>query len=211
MNRRQFFNLLVGTASLSACANNLGIKTALSAFDNNARFNNDYPEQLPYASISVQIGNGAENLLVLGKAEGEQLHWISADRCAIVTQNGRIVQTVGLTENLTHTAFIKSDFLATKELHREHTRFIDIAPQHIYDIKIQSTVENAGHEQLTIGNKKLDTTKYVEKCQCATLDWNFTNTYWRDEKGQIVRSIQHTTPRTLPMLIQQRKAYRAEA
>ncbi|MEF1336720.1 YjbF family lipoprotein, partial [Vibrio rotiferianus] len=59
-------------------------------------------QEIPYASAYLKIGTQKQVFVVLAFAEtnplngAEQLKWVSADKAMIVTENGRIVKTLGL-------------------------------------------------------------------------------------------------------------------
>ncbi|WP_146074530.1 YjbF family lipoprotein, partial [Vibrio jasicida] len=65
----------------------------------------DEIKQVPYASAYLRIGSQKQVFVVLAFAEedkvtgAKQLKWVSADKSMIVTENGRIVKTIGLQEN----------------------------------------------------------------------------------------------------------------
>ncbi|WP_140217242.1 YjbF family lipoprotein, partial [Vibrio parahaemolyticus] len=61
-------------------------------------------QDIPYASAYLKIGNQKQVFVVLAFAEDNpitgvtQLKWVSADKSMIVTENGRIIKTIGLPE-----------------------------------------------------------------------------------------------------------------
>lgn len=107
ISRRQF---LVGSslAGLGACTN---IPTSQYVADAVAVANRPdvYPmsaeqiEASPYALMGVRVGEANRAVLVLAKAEGDDLHWISGDRAVLVTRYGRIIKTIGFKLNLRET------------------------------------------------------------------------------------------------------------
>ena len=67
------------------------------------------------------------------------LHWISADREVLVTRHGRILQTVGLPENIDSTELVTQDFLVPNaQAAATYLRSIDISKTRGFGIRIES-------------------------------------------------------------------------
>ena len=162
-SRRRF---LIGTASLAlaGCAGSpitvvspvLGNVVRALRF---ARFGApDVPinraaiSNLPYASITGKIGTGPRSLLILDRIRGEDRHWLSTDRVAIVTRRGRVIRTAGLPENLRETRFVEVDPVAA-EPHRlnaplKATRMIDLDKGSHYGMPIESVLVSLGERTI---------------------------------------------------------------
>jgi Group 4 capsule polysaccharide lipoprotein gfcB, YjbF len=161
-------------------------------------------DRIPYASIAVRLGDGPQALLILARYDGDDLHWVSAERKVIVTRRGRVVQTYGLPVDLKETAFLTADpvgrpvaaFAAAKEC----LRTIDLEPRHIDGVLVRSRFAGDGRDDLVILGEHLATSVWSETSAAAELDWNFTNRYWVDaQSGFVWRSLQYVSPR-LPAL-----------
>lgn len=218
MNRRDLLTILAASLTTSACSNNVTMKTLGSVIDssfgNRAAFDADYPDKLPYASISVGLNGLKRSLLILGKAEGDELHWISADRGVLVTRHGRLVRTVGFTENLSRTDFSGEDFVNGKTFptlgkQPPPPRIIDLSPGNRFGIKIESSLELTSKEVVEIGPHRHDTTRIDEHCVAPLLRWKFTNSFWLDAYGKVWRSTQHFSPTAPAISIEVTKPYRS--
>lgn len=170
--------------------------------------------KIPYASIGVSIDNASRSLLILGRKEGEQLHWISADRSVLVTQQGRLVKTFGFPEELRQTQHIGTDPVA-QGLHKlsgetiQHNRIIDIVPEDRFGINVESQFKRMGKEGIKILEVGYNTVLIQEQCYAPLLDWKCTNYYWADEiDGFIWKSHQSPTPATPAIDIEIFKALR---
>jgi hypothetical protein len=215
MNRRNFITaasaLLVG----NACSSNVALKTAGSIFDssfgNGSAFEPDYPDKLPYASIAVRQKGLQRSLLVLGRVSGDELHWVSADRGILITRHGRLIRTVGFTENMNKTDFVNTDYFSgiaqPVQKPEPATRLIDLSPGNRYGIKIESSLEMIGQESIEIGKHRYETTRYDETCFSSLIGWKYTNRFWLDSKGRTWRSTQHFSPRAEPLTIELTKPY----
>ena len=57
-------------------------------------------EAIPYASMKVKIGKGPGGLMILQKIENKKLSWVSKDEVMIQIENGRIIRTSNLNNDL---------------------------------------------------------------------------------------------------------------
>lgn len=160
--------------------------------------------KLPYASMSAKIGKGARGMLVLGRYDGDDLHWVAGGSGIIVTRHGRVVKTAGLPVNLKDTRSFREDPVATR-LHRlekpvEYVRYVDIEPGHRYDLPIRSRFETVGPQRITIVEIEFETVLVREVNEADTMNWNFENLYWVDIfDGFVWKSRQHIA-RDIPSL-----------
>ncbi|MEN9479159.1 MAG: hypothetical protein RLZZ298_554 [Pseudomonadota bacterium] len=215
MNRRNLLALLATSLSTVACSNNLALKTAgtiiESSLGNGSAFEPDYPDKLPYATIAVRQKGRPRSLLILGRVSGDELQWVSADRGMLITRHGRLIRTVGFTDNLNKTDFVNSDYFdgtAQPALKTEPAnRLIDLSPGNRYGIKIESSLEKIGLETIEIGKHRYETTRYDETCFSSLIGWKYTNSFWVDSQGRIWRSTQHFTPKADPLTIELTKHY----
>ncbi len=129
------------------------------------------------------------------------MHWISADRVAIATRNGRIVKTAGLAENLKNTEFVGKDPVG-EGLHRlDHAksvrRMIDVDTGNQYGLTVISELQPVGRETIEILGRTHETVVIRETGAAGQLGWEFENYFWVDAiTGFVWKSRQHTTPNT---------------
>ncbi len=156
--------------------------------------------RLPYATILVRHGKRQENMLVLGRYDGPDLHWVSTDWAVLVTRGGRLVRTVGFPQDLMGTRFLGTDPLARLPSDRTDllvraTRIIDLRPPHLYGQMVGSTLSFLGHERIEIKELVFETAVYAEDNIARDLDWAFRNLFWSDVKtGFVWKSIQYFSP-----------------
>jgi hypothetical protein len=164
-----------------------------------------YVANLPYASMLAKIGKGQRSLLVLGRYDGPDLHWISADQVAVVTRNGRLVQTAGLDRNLRSTTQLDDDPIATGSFvfGTTFSRTVDLGPDGPYGVLVDSSLEIVKRETVLILDREHDALVIRERNTAHGVRWSFKNTYWADFKtGFVWASVQHFSPREDPMQIQ---------
>ena len=204
LSRRETLAAALGLLA-AGCADSLKIPV-LANFPDAMRFavlgqpdiplKRDDVTKLPYASITAKIGKGPRSLLVLGRYDGDDLHYLSADRVAVVTRKGRLVKTAGLPQNLKNTQTSVGDPVAGR-LHEltESARFVrtvDIDPGSYYGMPIVSVFEPLGPVTLTILEIEFDTVLVRERNTAKTMRWSYDNYYWVDAyDGFVWKSVQH--------------------
>lgn len=203
MDRRRFLTACSTLPFFSACgsqgivANNLNAAFE-QAYGNKSAFDPVYALNLPYASLAVWQDNAPRALLVLGKTEGGDHHWLSADRGVLVTRRGRVVQTVGLRQDLRKMQLIDPDFLGrvpVPELAERRRRQIDLMPGNRFGVLVEVDLEVLGEEsvELISGSRRL--VKLRERNYAPLLDWHCENIFWLDRQTAYVwRSRQQPAP-----------------
>ena len=153
-------------------------------------------DNIPYASISAKVGKGPRSLLILGRYDGTDLHWLSADNATVVTRSGRVVKTSGFPENIRATHFHASDPIA-QNLHKQgsqsqFSRSVDIDIGGLYGLVIDSNFRSHGNVTIEIADLSLRTILLEEVNTARTINWKFSNYYWIDVfDGFVWKSIQH--------------------
>lgn len=154
---------------------------------------------VPYASMGVRIGDGPENLIVLASDTGGDLLWTSKTRIVIVTRDGRIVRTVGLTHDMGSLApqtgqTLPSPAQALKQAYVT-TRSMDFPDIGAYAVIIVCSSVSVGADSVTILGNRIATARVDEHCSSVARNWDFTDSYWVDPQNAFVwRARQHLHP-----------------
>ncbi|WP_297481069.1 YjbF family lipoprotein [uncultured Photobacterium sp.] len=176
--------------------------------------------QLPYASTYIRINNQSQLFMVLALAESAsgdtitqaspqtsppQLKWLASDNGMLVTQSGRIIKTVNLSEgNLLATHSDAPDPLALG-LHLATTpkkwqRTIDWQPGYHSGYQLDSVFVFDHTEVLTINGKSVPILRFNENVSVKQLDKHYSNTFWVEQQtGKVVKSLQYIAP-SLPIV-----------
>jgi hypothetical protein len=206
-NIRMLCCMVLTTSLISGCAELPLIVNASEAIKfavmgaPNTEITRETISKVPYATISAKIGSGPRSLLVLGKQENGNNHWFSADQAVIVTRFGRIVQTSGFPENLTHTVSRNPDPV-NRVLHLNrrkssssklrHIRMLDMETDKRFGVPVKSVFETVGPKEIEIAGIKIKTILVKEENTAFSINWSFTNFYWVDAfDGFIWKSRQH--------------------
>jgi hypothetical protein len=169
-------------------------------FGGHSHVTKDQAAAIPYASIGYRLNDGPEQLLVLATNSGGEQLWTSGAHVVIVTREGRIVRTVGLTQDVSAMTPQKGQQLTSLAQVRERslttTRLEDFPSIPIYGAAVTCTANPRGPETIVVLGRGVTTRKIDESCRSDSLSWSFTDTYWVDPQSTLIwRSIQHVSPK----------------
>ncbi len=151
---------------------------------------------IPYASALISLGGSSRSLIILESINNKTYHYVSSDSIYISIEEGRIVNTSGLSNNLTE---LKVPFLLS-ELH-DNTETLDYFTYYSYDIpqlvglKIKATIEYAGTEEVDLYTSKKVLRRFEESISNDYLGWKRKNIFWLDEEGYVWKSTQYISPK----------------
>ncbi|CDU11040.1 YjbF family lipoprotein [Vibrio coralliirubri] len=182
----------------------------------------EYIQDLPYASIYAEINDQGKIFMVLAfvgqnpVTGAEQLKWMSSDKAMIVTENGRVVQTLLLPyENLSGLAvkptkaLVPSFDLSATPKAQEWQATYDWQPDYRfgYSANIVRTYLNEETVQTPIAN--FEARKFVEQISYPALGQYIENQYWVNKKGQVVKTVQYLGPEMTRLELTLLKPYQA--
>ena len=162
-------------------------------------------DNIPYASIRLKIGKGPAGLLILETKERKKNTWLSADQVTIVEREGKIIRTLGLTNNLTS---IRPQSVNHVELVKNkdspiYKSFISLDNPEVFELELKVKVLNKGLEEIEIVDKKYSLIHFIEEKENRYLRWKSKDHYWVDpEDGFVWKSIQNIAPNIPPILIE---------
>ncbi|WP_435248264.1 YjbF family lipoprotein [Vibrio sp. nBUS_14] len=192
----------------------------------------EYIQTLPYSSIYAEVNDQGKIFMVLAyvgenpQTGAEQLKWMSSDKAMIVTENGRIVQTLLLPyENLSGLAFQPLDvFSSANSSSPDSSSAFDVSanpgaqkwqavydwqPNYRFGYKANITRTYAGNQTVETPLASIDTKKFQEKIHFPMLEQEITNEYWVDSKGKVVKTIQYLGPDMTRLELTVLKHYRS--
>jgi len=131
--------------------------------------------------------------LVPGGTNGNRVTWLGAETLAITLEGGIIAATRGFPRDLMAadvSGVSRTISAGGGNVTRIHETLDDT--DQISRQVLQCSIAPQGGETITILQKSFATSRYSETCQSDFL--SFTNSYWVDGNGQIVRSLQAIAP-----------------
>jgi hypothetical protein len=210
---RRFALLGAGTFLLAGCGNsrnpNLSAAVDLARkFFSDRAFTDKDVEQVPFASIGVQVGTAPEAMVVLATVDGDDLTWIAADRSVIVTRHGRIVR-LKLGEVDVVTAPGGADPVAEGAVAPGPCmRLLDFPKSRLYSVPTESTLAATGVAGVTLLHGDIVTRSFTETGISHPLAWEFENHFYLDQENKRVwQSNQNVTPQLPPIKIRVLRPY----
>ncbi|HEX4534351.1 MAG TPA: YjbF family lipoprotein [Rhizomicrobium sp.] len=166
----------------------------------------DQAGAIPYASLGIRAGDGAQVLVVLGANQNGRMLWTSAAKIAIETENGRVVRTAGFPGDSSNVDLVAADpLVAFEQGHNEEqhaSRTVDFKDIGQFGVILNCTLSSEGTETVDILGSNIATRKVSEHCHSEQLDWTFDNTFWIGESGLVWKSIQYIHPKADPLTIE---------
>ena len=159
--------------------------------------------QIPYASLKMNVGNGPEGLLILETIDQDKLIYVSSDNIRFIIKDGKIVRTSGFNNNLIG-VFEPRDILRnlyiSDKTQSEYIAYYSYDDPPVNQMKIEIIQSKIGSEEIAIFGKKIKVLKVKEEIKNSYLGWSKSNTYWIDEKEFFVwKSEQYISP-LLPII-----------
>jgi hypothetical protein len=158
--------------------------------------------------ISVKRGNRSAAIMALAYLENGQHKWVSNDSAMLIMRKGRIIRTLGLSDNQLYLSNIDNDplrFLANGSQHNKLSepwlRIMDRSGDE-YGYPLNSIFSQARKDTLNTFNLNIETIYYVEtvKYEAPTnyirLNNRWENHFWFAEDGGLIKSIQKTSPQS---------------
>jgi hypothetical protein len=161
---------------------------------------------VPYASLGLRSGSGAQNMLVLAADTGGDRLWTSMAKIAITTRGGRIVRTAGLPRNVDTVASPNGNdpiaAVAQGGPPQQSLRFADYWDLNRFSVPLRCMTASRGADTVVILGKSIAVTRIEESCESKVLDWSFTDTFWVGSSGLVWKSLQHIHPDFDPVEIE---------
>lgn len=194
---------------LSGCTNNFksavdSIKVAVD-LNKGSTITSEYISSVPYASSLVIVNDAPPILLILAFADkipssnAHRLTWLSSDQGIIVTENGRIIHTLGFTSaNLEGLTSVDTALPQLDQAKNWHAIY-DWSPGYRYNFSANVQPKDHGNEIISTDLWKENTKHISEKVTFEGLNSTFTNHFWqvpatKTTKAHVIKSIQYLGP-----------------
>ena len=173
------------------------VKTAIVGYEN-TNITREVVNNIPYASSLIRIGKGPYGLMILDRKVNSFETWVTADQVYLVIQNGRIVKTAGLENNLTEVLLplgysFKEIFLNKGK--QELKFYYSYRNPDLYGLPLTATYKVFGREEIVILGKKQELIRIEERIQNQEIGWDISNTYWLDNNFDVWKSYQSISPK----------------
>jgi hypothetical protein len=162
----------------------------------------------PYYQLEATSPQGSA-VLILGNLDGHREAWYGTHQAVVFIEHGRVVQTVGLSQNLdglqlpANDPFVRG--LQTLTAPIEYSRGEDWSPGYRYGVLVDARLSPAGSEQITILGTTHQVLRVDEQLSAPAAHYRATNHYWVDpQDGFVWKSEQQVVPGLTLKLLQLR-------
>ena len=177
----------------------LSINRAIFGYKSNA-ISKELIYEIPYASMTTQIGKGPTGLMILESIKGKKELWISGDEVYFTIVNGRIVSTSGLENNLSNLEISDQiNDLAKLNSSLKYKHYYSFDNPEVYYLEVEVSYKNLGLQIVNLFDRKMELTLVEESLHNKYLGWKVKNRFWYDSEGFIWKSEQHLSPK-LPLI-----------
>ena len=145
-----------------------------------------------YVRVNIRNQEAWASFTLVGQ-NGLRKTWIAPQNLSLTFENGIVVATRGLPRDLMG-AEVSQVWDAIQRgggtAQRQHDIITD--QDGITTKLLQCSIASEGTESVTRGEREIPASRYKETCESETLI--FTNIYWLNQQGNMIRSLQAVTP-----------------
>ena len=160
---------------------------------------------VPYAQIKVTT-RSSEGIMARLRQEGDLQYWVASGKQVLITRNGLVERTVGLSPNLESTRFDGPSPFSQGLQHvadgTTSTRQIDIYDGQRVGVTVHSLFRRKGLETVRILDTPYTLQRIDEEINIPALGFTGTNRFWlRTDDGVILKSEQYAAPEVLFQIV----------
>ena len=154
----------------------------------------------------LKIGKGSNGLIILESVSNSKYTWVSKDQVYIVVEEGRIIKTVGLFNNLTNLIrpdLSFEDLVNKANASKNYFFYYSYDKPFLSDLRMSVSLVNKGIEKVEILGKTRNLLLLEETISNEKIRWEKKNLFWIDPLDHYVwKSIQHISPKLPPFTLQ---------
>lgn len=169
------------------------LKNALFGHDDIV-LTNERIQAIPYASMYLRINNEPQIFVVLGYDEEGLQKWITQDQTMLVTRHGRLVKTLGLSDNLVEVNNLQQDPLNNPSTMIEGSGWSPTISwtehQQLRSGTATSRFFRDKDQVLNLADHHVACRVYHEKVEIAATGQSWENIFWIDATSGQVRKTQ---------------------
>ncbi len=169
--------------------------------DQNDEINRSLIEAIPFASSVISFDNNSKSLIILESVLNKKNKWVSADKIKLYEENGRIIRSIGLPNDLYSIESPELDF--KKIINKGTTSYISyysFRNPELNNLKVEVKSSVIGPDIVDIFGFKKKLILIEENIYSPTINWSAKNKFWYDPATEFVwKSKQYLTPKLPPI------------
>jgi hypothetical protein len=146
---------------------------------------------IPYASMLVRIGKGPTALMILESKSDDDYLWVSADGVYLLINNGKIIQTHGLNNNLRERLESSQNW----DDNQKFTSYLSFTMPTLNNLKVTSIYKKKGLQEVELMFSSKQLNLIEEEISSEAVGWYRTNKYWVDDSDFVWKSVQSISPK----------------
>ena len=133
--------------------------------------------------------------MILESKNNEDYTWVSADGVYLVINNGKIIKTSGLNNNLKERLSASNAWHEAIDPKKEFVSYYTFSMPTLNNLKVTYThsLKEIDNIELLFGTKRLQLIE--EEISSTKVGWFRTNKYWVDDSNFVWKSVQNISPR----------------
>ena len=147
--------------------------------------------------------NGKNKSLIILESQTAGFNtWISKDKIRFKEDNGRIIQTIGLPNDLFLLNRPKINFEELLAQKLSYISYYSFRKPTLHNLKVQIKAEVLGLEKISILGREQSVILIKEHLFSESINWKATNRYWVDPETKFIwKSVQSISPKLPPLEI----------
>ena len=154
-------------------------------------------KKIPYASMILKIGKGVPGLVILESVDEEIETWVSADGVYLVVEQGRIISTTGLFNNLINFVAVDNNFrnlIASKGSEKLFYYYSYDKPE-LNNMRVVADRKFIGSEKVDLLGSVRQLYLIEERISNSFIGWSEVNKFWVDDNNFVWKSEQFISPK----------------
>lgn len=160
-------------------------------------------KNFPYDSAYVRLNNGRKILMVLALIEEnksnnyQRFKWVSADSYILITENSRIIKSLGFNNNLMEIrqkGNLSASLPPPSIQAKKWSAYYDWMPDYRYHFNADIDSKLINQEAINLASWSIQTQHIEETINFSELKTKLTNHYWLNNSGKVIKSVQYLGP-----------------
>ena len=157
---------------------------------------------IPYASSLINFNKSSKSLIILQSKNSDVYTWVSSDKRVFFTENGRIVGTVGLPNDLYK---IKRPEISFSQILNgtsltNYIAYYSFRKPELNNLRVEITIDVLGEDKIQLLGQERNLILVEERLVSKKINWKTINRYWVDPENYFVYKSQQSISPKLPVL-----------
>jgi len=144
-----------------------------------------------YSFAKAKFGKGKTVTLILSSVDNKKFNWVGSDGIKLVTQNGRIIQTFGLPNDMQIITDKNRKNIVDGDIFFEVINFKNPV---LLNANLKSSIKFYQTENYLLHDNKISSNVFHENISITKIGWKKKNIYYLDQNHNPLKTIQYIHP-----------------